>query len=661
MAAIAVDQVAAGRSVLVATQSDQAAGVVAGLLDRFPGPRHVRFGELAHRVRVAQELGDGLAVPYRAGDVARLERRLAETTEERDETRRHLTDMLERQRSFDRSLRLREELGMAIVDAPGVLDPSLDWRRIERWDRRRRTARGPLGGWRSARARRRTAETIGADPGLAIPRLEAALRLGRADAEVRRLLDAGGITLGPAWQALEEAEERWRLDVGRVIESRRRAAENPAAGSRRSVAALASALRSGRVQRRRALRDLRGGQFLDVLPLWVGTLREIDDTMPAEPGIFDVVILDEASQIDQARAAPALARARQAVVVGDPRQLRHVSFVSDAAMRDAAARHGIDGTPARTLDVRRNSLFDVAAGAAPVIRLDEHFRSAPHIIAFSDRRFYDGSLRLMTLHPATETEDVIDVVTVDGIRTDGTNPAEVDAVGDLMAGLVDAGVASIGVLSPFRAQADALEEMVLGRFAPEVLERSGVRVGTVHGFQGNERDVVIASLAITGDDLGSLRFVEDPNLFNVMVTRARSRMIVVLSIAPERLPEGLLRDYLRHAATPPLPPLELHSATGWTREVAGALDGFGHRVVAGYPVAGYAVDLAVGTGPGAVGVECAVATDGPDEHIERHQALRRAGWELVDAYQSRWLANPEGAASFVIESMLRRPPGRRSS
>ena len=96
---------------------------------------------------------------------------------------------------------------------------------------------------------------------------------------------------------------------------------------------LATALRAGRRQRRRLLRALDGRAVVQALPLWVGTLRDVEDLLPDTPALFDLVILDEASQIDQVLGAAALLRARRAVIVGDPRQLRHVSFVGDDQVR----------------------------------------------------------------------------------------------------------------------------------------------------------------------------------------------------------------------------------------------------------------------------------------------------------------------------------------
>ena len=179
---------------------------------------------------------------------------------------------------------------------------------------------------------------------------------------------------------------------------------------------LATALRSGRAARRTQLARL-DDRLTRALPLWVGTLGDVEDLLRPTPALFDVVILDEASAIDQPLADPALLRARRAVVVGDPHQLRHVSFLADEKLRNVAEDHRIaDPLLVGRLDVRRNSLFDVAAGVAPATVLDEHFRSSPHLIGFVARRLYGGRLHVATRSPSTEGRDCIDVVRMAGRR-----------------------------------------------------------------------------------------------------------------------------------------------------------------------------------------------------------------------------------------------------
>lgn len=345
-----------------------------------------------------------------------------------------------------------------------------------------------------------------------------------------------------------------------------------------------------------------------------------------------MVVLDEASQIDQFAASAALLRAERAVVIGDPRQLRFVSFVPD---RDVSATIEAEhcGHLADRLDVRWVSAFDLAAGAAAVTFLDEHYRSVPHLIGFSAERFYDGRLLVATRHPANECEVAIEVRRLQGARTDGVNQVEVEAalaaVAEVMA--TDPEV-TVGVVSPYRQQVDAIEAEVGDRVDLAVLQSGRVRVGTVHGFQGAECDVVVASFGIGGATDRGRRFLEDPNLFNVLVTRARRRLIVLSS--GDDPTTGLLADYLRWAATPPIPPAEEPPGDEWTSRLATVLRDAGTHVRTGYPVGRWRIDLVVGEGAMAVGVTTRVHPDGPVAHLRRHLALASAGWNQTAAFPS---------------------------
>ncbi|MDO3686837.1 AAA domain-containing protein, partial [Micromonospora sp. C28ISP2-4] len=404
-------------------------------------------------------------------------------------------------------------------------------------------------------------------------------------------------------------------------------------------------------RRRELLAGLDAQALVRALPLWVGTVTDVEDLLPPVPGMFDLVVLDEAAHIDQLRAAPALARARRALVAGDPRQLRFVSFVADVDVVATLHRHGLDRFGDR-LDVRRSSAFDVATGAAPVTWLGEHHRSVPHLIGFSARRFYGDRLELVTRHPRNERADVIDVLTVEGASVvDGINHAEVATVLDLVRRLADDPPAGgIAVVSPFRAQADAVEAALLAAYDVDEIERLGLRSGTVHGFQGSEADVVIASLGLVdGDPPSRHRFVAAPNLFNVLVTRARRRLTVVTSL---RSPEGLVGDFLAYADRPPVAP-EAAPVTGWTAELAEELRRLGLPVRSGYPVGRWRVDLCADAD--AFGVICAVHPDGVAAHLERHRTLARAGWQLHEAFSSRWAGDPIRAA---LELATRAGAGR---
>ncbi|HSH59698.1 MAG TPA: DEAD/DEAH box helicase, partial [Acidimicrobiales bacterium] len=434
------------------------------------------------------------------------------------------------------------------------------------------------------------------------------------------------------------AEDEVRALVGRWLALESRSEERINWSSLRAVAALSTALRSGRSARREQLRRLDDDKLTRALPLWVGTLSDVDDLLPAIPALFDLVVLDEASSIDQPLAAPALLRARRAVIVGDPRQLRHVSFLSERQLRAATADNGLDEDPvlAARLDVRRNSTFDLAVGVVPVVMLGEHFRSDPHLVEFVARRLYEGEVQVATRSPRTEAVDCIRTVRVDGCRdARGVVRAEVDQVVSRLKALRREGSGSVGVVTPFRAQADALEEAVLAEFDADDLEGLDLRVGTVHAFQGNERDVVLASLGVGPEDgARSWQFVEDPHLFTVFVTRARKRLVFVHSADPPS--GGLLAEFLAQADQPPGRPKPANRVDEWPAGIAVELECAGVPVLAGYPSGRHVVDVCVGDGKRFFAVECCVHAERPDAHIERHLSLSRMGWDFLEAYPSRW-------------------------
>lgn len=652
--AVALDAVARGERVLVATQTNHAAEVLVELLYRQPGPTPVTFGSSERRSALAAELAGGLGT---AVDDDRLgaSRRSARTTAERRAwIEQAVRDLLAREARAEAAAGTDDVAALLQAAAPGAFDPDVDLVEVQELAARAAASpTGAVGRWRARRADRRLRQRLGVATATPRTQLDEAITVAIARRTAAELAAAGGTHIGAAWNELARAEQEERLALGALLTDQVAAGPTRDRAARRAVLELATALRSGRAARRKHLASLDGSALLRALPLWVGTLRDIDDLLPASPALFDLVVLDEASQIDLPRATVALLRGVRAVVVGDPHQLRHVSFVADVDIDAVLAAHRLEGQRDR-LDVRRISAFDAAAGVAPVLGLDEHFRSVPHLIEFSARHFYPTTIHVATRHPVNEHTDAIDVVHVPGRRDrSGVNAAEVAAVRDQVRALIGAGRRDIGVLSPFRAQADALEAMLLDELTMEEIDRLGVRVGTVHGFQGAERDVIVASLALSDSDPpGVRRFVEDPHLFNVMVTRARQHLIVVHSlVTPGR---GLIGQYLHHADHPPAAASD-GPADGWTAVLAEELRRSGLRCRAAYPVGRWTVDLCLGDDGDAVAIECRVHPAGPGPHLERHLQLQHLGWRILEGWSSRFDADPVRAAIVLATEARHRP------
>jgi very-short-patch-repair endonuclease len=276
---------------------------------------------------------------------------------------------------------------------------------------------------------------------------------------------------------------------------------------------------------------------------WGITSLSARGRIPMEPGFFDLVVIDEASQCDIASALPLLYRAKRSVIIGDPMQLRHISVLDGQRDSELQHKHGLVENRL-TWMYSVNSLFDVAASivsTANVINLRDHHRSHADIIGFSNQAFYEGRLRVATrqarLNRPSMTEPGVVWHDVSGSvvrppRGGAQNEVEARAVVDALVNLLvcDGFTGSAGVVTPFRAQAQLLQSLIQSRHElDEVSTRAELLVDTVHKFQGDERDVMFFSPVISkGISLGALGFLRsNGNLFNVAITRARGLLHVI--------------------------------------------------------------------------------------------------------------------------------------
>jgi hypothetical protein len=647
--ALVGDALARGESVLVATRSEASVDALIDLFERAPGPAPVVFGSAERREQLAVQLAAGQLRPTPERALLDARDEVAHAVHLRDDQWTEVAHLLavEAGRGLD-----PDEVDAARVLVPGLFDPGTE---LDAVTRQEATLR-PAGGWWARRRRRRGRSallgSLGAAPDLDPVAFEEAAALARHVRAASALVEAGGLELRRPMAELLRLDDGAHRSTARWLAAEARSSlrlTGPALGA---VAALATALRSGRAARRSQLARM-DATPTRALPLWLGTLADVEDLLPAHPGLFDLVVVDEASSIEQPLAVPAFLRGRRAVVAGDPQQLRHVSFASDDRHDEVMAAHGIDRAPilAARLDVRRNSVFDVAAGVAAVTVLDEHFRSDPHLVELVARRLYVGRLEPATRTPVSTCRDCITVDRVDGQEVEGVVPAEVAATMRHVRALHRQGAGSVGIMTPFRAQADALEAAVLAAFTADDLRAMDLRVSTVHGFQGNERDVVVLSLGVGEDGARRWPFVDDPHLFAVLATRARKRMIVVHSADPP--PGGLCADYLALDDVLPAEPAPVRPPSAWTATVAAALADSGVAVRPSYPTGRHVLDLVLDDPHRAVAIECEVHPDGPDAHLERRLALERAGWDVVDAFRSRWEDRPGAMVLHLLDLLGR--------
>lgn len=264
--------------------------------------------------------------------------------------------------------------------------------------------------------------------------------------------------------------------------------------------------------------------------------------IPLEQNFFDIVIFDEASQCDIASALPLLYRARQSVIIGDPLQLTHISNLSESRDKDLMKKFDIFENMMDWM-YSKNSLYDLAYGlidSSDIIRLKDHHRSHKNIIEFSNKYFYNNTLRIATnynnlklLEGDSNGLRWVNVVGEVLRPAAGSvyNKKEAENVLYQLRSLANKQYSgSIGVVTPFRAQANYIRELV-NRDAnlSSTLLNNDFLVDTVHKFQGDERHIMIFSPVVSNNmQKKTLEFMErEGNLFNVAITRAKSLLLVV--------------------------------------------------------------------------------------------------------------------------------------
>ena len=263
--------------------------------------------------------------------------------------------------------------------------------------------------------------------------------------------------------------------------------------------------------------------LLEAFPCWCVTTYAVSGSLPLKPGLFDVAIIDEASQCDIASCFPILYRAKKAVIVGDDKQLPHLSFLEKAKEQSFMSKYEIADRYQLMWRFRTNSMFDIANyySTSPVL-LDEHFRSLPPIIDFSNKEFYGNRIRIMK-------QDSPDIKALRLIEVP-EGKVDFDATRNLP-----------------EIEAEQLKISVAKVLSDFMIRKHQIEIGTAHTFQGDEKDIILASWAVANNSFPqSLTFLQKPNLFNVAITRARRQMINFVSRDTTELPEGMFRDYISY-------------------------------------------------------------------------------------------------------------------
>lgn len=416
--------------------------------------------------------------------------------------------------------------------------------------------------------------------------------------------------------------------------------------------------------------------------------------LDADAALFDLVIFDEASQIAVWDAIGAMARGRQVVMVGDPKQLPPSAFFDRA------------GTDQDDEDVEADleSILDECIGAnLPTRSLSWHYRSRHEsLIAFSNQKYYEGKL---VTFPSPVTDDrAVSLQAIAGIYEKGgsrTNPTEAHAlVAELVARMSAPGFResgqTIGVVT-FNAEQQKLIEDLLDearRADPQLepyfadTELEPVFVKNLESVQGDERDIIYFSTTFGVDASGRLAMNFGPlnrqggeRRLNVAITRARHELRVFSSLRAEQMDltrtqaKGVhdLKYFLEFAERGVRALRESHAdrrdaVHALEHSIAMALTQRGWQVETHIGASSFRVDLAV-VDPDAPGSYlAAIICDGAnyrrnatakDRDKLREQVLHGLGWALLRVWSPDWWLDPDGVLAMLDARLHERQQHQR--
>lgn len=411
----------------------------------------------------------------------------------------------------------------------------------------------------------------------------------------------------------------------------------------------------------------------DAVPVWIMPLSRVAESFDPRTTRFDVVIVDESSQCD-VMGLVALYLARDVVVVGDHEQVSPSAIGQEIAEVQQLIHQHLDGIPNKTLYDGKMSLYDLARQSfGGVIKLVEHFRCVPEIIAFSNHLSYNGDIRPLRDAASSDLSPSVVAYRVDGERRAGGAKINDDEA-KMVAALISSALShpryereTLGVVSLLGdEQALLIERLVREQVEPARLVKAQFLCGNAAQFQGDERDVMFLSMVDSSED-GPLS-LRDTDMYrqryNVAASRARNQLWVVHSLDKHvHLKAGDLRRRLIDHAEDPGALMRLIASQAAITEspfelrVLKRLASAGYRVRAQYPVGYYRIDLVVTGGGKKLAIEC----DGDRYHtaenlvadMQRQAILERLGWTFERIRGSAFFRNEDAALAPVFAALER--------
>ncbi|WP_010196164.1 AAA domain-containing protein [Psychrobacter sp. PAMC 21119] len=427
---------------------------------------------------------------------------------------------------------------------------------------------------------------------------------------------------------------------------------------------------------RREAREASAGASA-AIPCWIMPHYRISESLPAEFGSFDLVIIDEASQSDLT-ALPAIMRAKKVLIVGDDKQVSPEGVGLDIEkIRNLMAQYLSNQVPVyRSQMSPDRSIYDLfkVVFADSSVMLKEHFRSVAPIIEFSKREFYNHELIPLRKAKPSERLDppLIDIYITDGYRLKGSdiNPSEVRFIVDEIKFIVSDPVykgKTIGVVSLLgNKQAHSIMEILNKELDEAVMTAFDIACGDARTFQGKERDIMFLSLVVVPGAAHAQTRDTFAQRMNVAASRARDRMYLVRSIELDELSQAdhYRAELIKHFQGPfmqdeeEVSDLRQKCESPFETEVFDLLVERGYRVVPQVKAGAYRIDMVVeGENDNSLAIECdGDRYHGPDKwdsDMQRQRILERAGWKFWRCFASTFVTRKKEVIQGLLAELER--------
>lgn len=400
---------------------------------------------------------------------------------------------------------------------------------------------------------------------------------------------------------------------------------------------------------------------------------------------FDLVVMDEASQVKPEDALGVITRGSQLVVVGDPKQLPPTSFFDRSDMNDE--EEDVAAV------IQTDSILDAALPLFPMRRLRWHYRSQhEHLIAYSNRNFYDSDLVVFPSPHAQSAEFGIKFTHIKhGRFINSHNIDEARVVANAVAYHAEHHAhESLGIVAMNSKQREQIERAVdeLCKARPEVSnaidalrsKEDGLFIKNLENVQGDERDVIFISFTYGPSELGGRVYQRFGPInadvgwrrLNVLFTRSKKRMHVFSSMKAEDIlvsetTKGgviALRGFLHFAEKGNMDGISRPTGkapdSDFEIAVIEALHAAGFHCEPQVGVAGFFIDISVrdpgNPGRYLMGIECDGATyhsakSARDRDRLRQEVLERLGWRIRRIWSTDWFSNPDGELEPIIREL----------